>query len=248
MYNLNGENVNDNPNGFSGNEPAGNPNPDNNAQMNYGQPAPEQQTYNQPDNGPQTYDAPNANQQQAFNQTDYNPNSFNQNAYNQSAYNQPNYGQQAFNNGNTYNGNSYNAAPSYNINGDAPKKSCVFGVLGLILGIAALPFGWFVPIIGIILGIAAIILSILGMGKNRDLRGAAIAGLIISILATIFSIGVIVYAVINVSKTLSNAGKELFDNSGITSDLDTLILIPIQMIVMTMMTVITAMAMTKKFL
>lgn len=58
------------------------------------------------------------------------------------------------------------------------------------------------------------------MGKNRDLRGAAIAGLIISILATIFSIGVIVYAVINVSKTLSNAGKELFDNSGITSDLD----------------------------
>ena len=45
MYNLNGENVNDNPNGFSGNEPAGNPNPDNNAQMNYGQPAPEQQTY-----------------------------------------------------------------------------------------------------------------------------------------------------------------------------------------------------------
>ena len=88
------------------------------------------------------------------------------------------------------------------------------------LGIAALPFGWFVPIIGIILGIAAIILSILGMGKNRDLRGAAIAGLIISILATIFSIGVIVYAVINVSKTLSNAGKELFDNSGITSDLD----------------------------
>ena len=220
MYNLNGENVNDNPNGFSGNEPAGNPNPDNNAQMNYGQPAPEQQTYNQPENGPQTYDAPNANQQQAFNQTDYNPNSFNQNAYNQSAYNQPDYGQQAFNNGNTYNGNSYNAAPSYNLNGDAPKKSCVFGVLGLILGIAALPFGWFVPIIGIILGIAAIILSILGMGKNRDLRGAAIAGLIISILATIFSIGVIVYAVINVSKTLSNAGKELFDNSGITSDLD----------------------------
>ena len=220
MYNLNGENVNDNPNGFSGNEPAGTPNPDNNAQMNYGQPAPEQQTYNQPENGPQTYDAPNANQQQAFNQTDYNPNSFNQNAYNQSAYNQPDYGQQAFNNGNTYNGNSYNAAPSYNLNGDAPKKSCVFGVLGLILGIAALPFGWFVPIIGIILGIAAIILSILGMGKNRDLRGAAIAGLIISILATIFSIGVIVYAVINVSKTLSNAGKELFDNSGITSDLD----------------------------
>lgn len=220
MYNLNGENVNDKPNGFSGNEPAGNPNPDNNAQMNYGQPAPEQQTYNQPENGPQTYDAPNANQQQAFNQTDYNPNSFNQNAYNQSAYNQPDYGQQAFNNGNTYNGNSYNAAPSYNLNGDAPKKSCVFGVLGLILGIAALPFGWFVPIIGIILGIAAIILSILGMGKNRDLRGAAIAGLIISILATIFSIGVIVYAVINVSKTLSNAGKELFDNSGITSDLD----------------------------
>ena len=31
MYNLNGENVNDNPNGFSGNEPAGTPNPDNNA-------------------------------------------------------------------------------------------------------------------------------------------------------------------------------------------------------------------------
>lgn len=69
MYNLNGENVNDNPNGFSGNEPAGTPNPDNNAQMNYGQPAPEQQTYNQPENGPQTYDAPNTNQQQAFNQT-----------------------------------------------------------------------------------------------------------------------------------------------------------------------------------
>ena len=45
MYNLNGENVNDNPNGFSGNEPAGTPSPDNNAQMNYGQPAPEQQTY-----------------------------------------------------------------------------------------------------------------------------------------------------------------------------------------------------------
>lgn len=101
MYNLNGENVNDNPNGFSGNEPAGTPNPDNNAQMNYGQPTPEQQ---------------------AFNPTDYNPNSFNQNAYNQSAYNQPDYGQQAFNNGSTYNGNSYNAAPSYNINGDAPKN------------------------------------------------------------------------------------------------------------------------------
>lgn len=57
------------------------------------------------------------------------------------------------------------------------------------------------------------------MGKNRDLRGAAIAGLIISILATIFSIGVIVYAVINVSKTLQ-CWKRTFDNSGITSDLD----------------------------
>ena len=45
MYNLNGENVNDNPNGFSGNEPAGTPNPDNNAQMNYGQPTPEQQAF-----------------------------------------------------------------------------------------------------------------------------------------------------------------------------------------------------------
>lgn len=220
MYNLNGENVNDNPNGFSGNEPTGTPNPDNNAQMNYGQPAPEQQTYSQPDNGPQTYDAPNANQQQAFNQTDYNPNSFNQtdynqNPYNQSAFNQPNYGQQTFNGGNTY-----NAAPSYNANGDAPKKSCVFGVLGLILGIAALPFGWFVPIIGIILGIAAIILSIFGLGKNRDLRGAAIAGLIISIIATIFSIGVVVYAVVTVSKTLSNATKDILNDSGITSDLD----------------------------
>ena len=41
------------------------------------------------------------------------------------------------------------------------RKILCFGVLGLILGIAALPFGWFVPIIGIILGIAAIILSIL---------------------------------------------------------------------------------------
>ena len=86
------------------------------------------------------------------------------------------------------------------------------------------------------------------MGKNRDLRGAAIAGLIISILATIFSIGVIVYAVINVSKTLSNAGKELLTTVVSHLILMTLILIPIQMIVMTMMTVITAMAMTKKFL
>jgi len=242
MYNLNGENVNDNPNGFSGNEPAGNPNPDNNAQMNYGQPAPEQQTYNQPENGPPVSIIGVSIVKCLLSVIWLIVSRLIISVLIKAVW------IIIFNNGNTYNGNSYNAAPSYNLNGDAPKKSCVFGVLGLILGIAALPFGWFVPIIGIILGIAAIILSILGMGKNRDLRGAAIAGLIISILATIFSIGVIVYAVINVSKTLSNAGKELFDNSGITSDLDDFDFDSDSDDSADMMTVITAMAMTKKFL
>lgn len=61
------------------------------------------------------------------------------------------------------------------------------GVASLVLGIIAVLIALFaqsVGYIGIILGVIGIILAALGMKKNPEKKGIAVAGLVLSIIAT----------------------------------------------------------------
>jgi hypothetical protein len=75
------------------------------------------------------------------------------------------------------------------------QKSGGFSIAGFVIGFLALILCW-IPFFGLIIAILGIIFSSLGMKKN--LRGLAIAGLVISIIAVIPAI-IITLAVIGVA-------------------------------------------------
>ena len=114
--------------------------------------------------------------------------------------------------------------PAYPNNfNEQPQKSGVLGILGLIFAVVALPAGWFIPILGLALGIAAFVLSIIGCGKKRASRGVAIAGIVVSVIALIFTI------VIWISRTASllyemkngnSAIEDILENSGLDDNTD----------------------------
>ena len=58
--------------------------------------------------------------------------------------------------------------------------SLVLGIIAVLITIFAQPFGY----IGIILGVIGIVLAAIGMKKNPDKKGIAVAGLVLSIIAT----------------------------------------------------------------
>lgn len=67
-------------------------------------------------------------------------------------------------------------------------KSSGLAIAGLIMGIFTLIFCW-VPVVGFILGILGLIFSIAGIAKkNGGAKGAAIAGLVMTILGAVISI------------------------------------------------------------
>ena len=69
-----------------------------------------------------------------------------------------------------------------------PRKSSGMAIAGLIMGIFALVLCWF-PVVNWILGLLGLIFSIIGIAKkNGGAKGAAIAGLILTILGAILSI------------------------------------------------------------
>ena len=69
-----------------------------------------------------------------------------------------------------------------------PRKSSGMAIAGLIMGIFALVLCW-VPVVNWILGLLGLIFSIIGIAKkNGGAKGAAIAGLILTILGAILSI------------------------------------------------------------
>ena len=109
---------------------------------------------------------------------------------------------------------------------EQPKKSGVLGILGLIFAVVALPAGWFVPFLGLALGIAALVLSIIGCGKKRASRGVAVAGIIVSVIALIFTIVIWVtrtVAIFNELKNGSSAIEDILKDSGLddyTDDVD----------------------------
>ena len=80
-------------------------------------------------------------------------------------------------------------------------KSSGMAIAGLIMGIFTLVFCW-VPVVGFILGILGLIFSIVGITKkNGGAKGAAIAGLVMTILGAIIS--VIMFAAVLASGTSS---------------------------------------------
>jgi len=67
-------------------------------------------------------------------------------------------------------------------------KSSGMAIAGLIMGIFTLIFCW-VPVVGFILGILGLIFSIAGIAKkNGGAKGAAIAGLVLTIIGAIVSV------------------------------------------------------------
>lgn len=69
-----------------------------------------------------------------------------------------------------------------------PRKSSGMAIAGLIMGIFALVLCWF-PVVNWILGLLGLIFSIVGIAKkNGGAKGAAIAGLILTILGVVLSV------------------------------------------------------------
>ena len=69
-----------------------------------------------------------------------------------------------------------------------PRKSSGMAIAGLIMGIFTLIFCW-VPVVSWILGLLGLIFSIIGIAKkNGGAKGAAIAGLVLTILGAILGI------------------------------------------------------------
>lgn len=69
-----------------------------------------------------------------------------------------------------------------------PRKSSGMAIAGLIMGIFTLIFCW-VPVVSWILGLLGLIFSIIGIAKkNGGAKGAAITGLVLTILGAILGI------------------------------------------------------------
>ena len=67
-------------------------------------------------------------------------------------------------------------------------KSSGMAIAGLIMGIFTVIFCW-VPVVGFILGVLGLIFSIAGIAKkNGGAKGAAIAGLVLTIIGAIVSV------------------------------------------------------------
>ncbi len=80
-------------------------------------------------------------------------------------------------------------------------KSSGLAIAGLIMGIFTLIFCW-VPVVGFILGILGLIFSIAGIAKkNGGAKGAAIAGLVMTIIGAIIS--VVMFAAVLATSTSS---------------------------------------------
>ena len=75
-----------------------------------------------------------------------------------------------------------------------PRKSSGMAIAGLVMGILTLIFCW-VPFLSWILGLLGLIFSIIGIAKkNGGAKGAAIAGLILTILGAI--VGIALYGLV----------------------------------------------------
>jgi len=75
-----------------------------------------------------------------------------------------------------------------------PRKSSGMAIAGLIMGIFTVIFCW-VPVLSWILALLGLIFSIVGIAKkNGGAKGAAIAGLVLTILGVI--LGIVLYAAV----------------------------------------------------
>lgn len=167
MYNLNGENVNDN------------------TSQTYSAPTPDNNSY-QPYSG----DTGDLGQQ------NYQQNTYTQGTYDQYNYNQQTYAGQTYASPTGNDGSTYNAAPTgynpYAPNNQEKKPTPVFAVLGIIFALAAVISGWFIPGVGILFAIAGIVMGILAVGKRSSIRGLGIADIILSVCALVFLIVLII--------------------------------------------------------
>lgn len=186
-YNLNGteydENSYNSPESEAPSSSGSNPQPEetgaeNNYSGNY-----DQSSYNSSDtnNSNSSYNNDNSNYNSSYNNGSYN-NGYDYN----SGYNNSNY------TGSNYNGSSYNGA-GYNYSGSSygmpqePKKTNGFGIAGFVLSLVGMLLACCFPIFGLITGFLGIVFSIIGVNKKYNVRGLAIAGIVLSVVCFLFS-------------------------------------------------------------
>lgn len=192
MYNLNGENVNDN------------------TSQTYSAPTPDNSSYQPYTDGTGNMD------QQTYQQTGYGQGTYDQNLYNQQTYTGQTYAGQTYTSPTGNGGSTYNAAPGgYNPYNQEKKPTPVFAVLGIIFVAAALISGWFIPAIGFLFAIAALVMGILAVGRRSSIRGLGIADIILSVCALIFLIVVTIVRALNIVSDLTDNSfqyKDSLDN------------------------------------
>ncbi|TFC51947.1 MULTISPECIES: hypothetical protein [unclassified Cryobacterium] len=76
------------------------------------------------------------------------------------------------------------------------------GVWALVVGMVAFLFGWF-PVFGLVLGVTGAILSVLAKRRSNR-RNFGRIGLIFSLWAVVFNIGMIIFMVMTLVQTASN--------------------------------------------
>ena len=184
-YNLNGteydENSYNSPDSEDISSSSGNdPQPeesgaDNNYSCNY-----EQSSYNNTDTN---------NYNSSYNNGSYN-NGYNYNSgYNNSNYSGPGYSNSNYN-GSNYNGSNYNG---YNYSGSSygtpqePKTTNGFGIAGFVISLVGMLLACCFPIFGLITGFLGIVFCIIGVNKKYNVRGLAIAGIVLSVICFLFS-------------------------------------------------------------
>ena len=78
-------------------------------------------------------------------------------------------------------------SPNFN-NNEPPKPKNIFAAFSLVAGILSLIGCCILPVVGLILGVIGIVLFIVDKVVNGKCQGMAIAGLVCSIIAVVFSI------------------------------------------------------------
>lgn len=146
----------------------------------------DQSSYNNSDAGNynSSYNNDNSSPTNSYNNGSYNSGYDYNNSYNNTNYNGSNY------NGSNYNGSNYNG---YNYSGSSygtpqePKTTNGFGIAGFVISLVGMLLACCFPIFGLIAGFLGIVFCIIGVNKKYNVRGLAIAGIVLSVICFLFS-------------------------------------------------------------
>lgn len=77
-----------------------------------------------------------------------------------------------------------------------PIRNNTFATLALVFGILSLVLGCCCTYLGALLGIPAIVFACVDRSRNGSMNGLSIAGLILGIIGTVYTLAIIVFAVV----------------------------------------------------